>query len=38
MAVWEDVELASPHNEGSCQLLVGDSDAQGDGRNPRVSW
>ena len=37
MAVWEDAELASPHNQGVCQPLVGDSDAQGDRKNPRVN-
>ena len=37
MAVWEDVELASPHNWDTCQLLVGDSDTEGDGRNPIVN-
>ena len=37
MAVWEDVELASPHNQGTCLPLVGDSDAQGDERNPKVN-
>ena len=34
MAVWKDVELASPHNEGACQPLVRDCDAQGDGSEP----
>ena len=37
MAVWEDEELASPHNYGACQLLVVDSDAKRDGRNPKVN-
>ena len=37
MAVWEDTELVSPHNWGACQPLVGDSDTQGDGRNPKVN-
>ena len=26
MAVWEDAELVSPHNQGACRLLVGDSN------------
>ena len=34
MAEWEDVEFTSPHNLGACRMLVGDLDAQGDGRNP----
>ena len=38
MAVWEDVKLASPHNKGTCRPLVGDSEAQGAGRNPKVNW
>ena len=37
MVVWEDTELASLHNWGTCQPLVGNSDRQGDGRNPRVN-
>ena len=37
MAVWEDAELASPHNWHTCWLLVQDSGAQGDGRNPKVN-
>ena len=37
MMVWEDAELASPHNYGAYELLVGDSDPQGDGRNPKVN-
>ena len=37
MAVWEDAKLASPHNLGTCWPLVGDPDAQGDGRNPQVN-
>ena len=36
MAVWENAELEFPHNQGTCQPLVGDSDAQGDGRSPKV--
>ena len=38
MAVWEDVEFASPHDYGACQTLVGDLDTQGDGRNPQANW
>ena len=38
MAVWDDVEFASPHNQGTCQTLVGDLDAQGDGRKPQANW
>ena len=37
MSVWEDVELASPHNQSACRPLMGDSDTQGDGRNPKVN-
>ena len=37
MAVWEEEELASPHNQGACWPLVGDSEAQGDGRNPKMN-
>ena len=37
MSVWEDAELASPHNQGVCWPLVGNPDAQGDGRNPQVN-
>ena len=37
MAVWEDAELVFPHNKGTCQPLVRDSDTQGDGRNPKVN-
>ena len=37
MVVWEDAELAPPQKQGACQRLVGDSDAQGDGRNPKVN-
>ena len=37
MAVWKDMELVSPHSEGTCRPLVGDSDDQGDGRNPKVN-
>ena len=37
MAVWEDAELASPCNQGTCRPLVGGSDAQRDGRNPKVN-
>lgn len=38
MAVWEHAELTSPHNEGICWPLVGDSDAQRDGRGSRMNW
>ena len=37
--IWQcgDVELASPHNYGACRPLMGDSDPQGNRRNPRVN-
>ena len=37
MAVWEDAEVASPYNQSTCRPLVGDSDLQGDRRNPKVN-
>ena len=37
MVVWEDTEFTSPHNWGTCRMLVGDLDTQGDGRNPQVN-
>ena len=37
IAAWEDAEFVSPHNYGSCQMLVGDLYAQGDGMNPEVT-
>ena len=37
MAAWEDAELAFPHHYGTYRPLVGESDAQGDGRSPKVN-
>ena len=37
MVAWEDAEFVSPYNSGACQMLVGDLDAQGDGKNPQVN-
>ena len=37
MAAGEDMEFTSPHNQGTCQTLVGDLDTQGDRRNPRAT-
>ena len=37
MVVWEEAELASPHNQGTSRPLVRNSNLQGDGRNTRVN-
>ena len=34
MEAWEDAELLFLYNYGTCQILMGDLDAQGDRRNP----
>lgn len=35
MVVWEDTKLASPHNYGTCWLLVGTLTSKEMGGTPR---